>query len=310
MTPALLLASACAGIAAASLGAALYPPPPSLRRRLRPYVQGSRARLGTGVEPSALVVPPWPGSVQVIETVRSWLRGAGELRLRRRLRSCGMWAALGDADRVRRYRLGLVGSAAGGGAAGVGVAVAAGALAAGSWVLAGVGAIGAVSLWRGRIDRAIRRRRRRMRLELATVCQLLAVWVRAGGGVVAAATRLVERGRGEVVTEIAEALRLHHSGLAASTAFRRLAEVTPEPHARRCYRTLAGAEERGTDVAAGLLALASAVRADMRETVRREATRRRAVMLVPIVGVLGPVLVLFVAAPLPWIVLRSIGRLP
>ncbi len=310
MTPALLLASVCAGVAAASLGATLYPPPPTLRRRLRPYLQRSRARLGRGVEASAVAAGRRPGFMPIAETVRGWLGGAGEIRLRRRLRSSGLWPGLGDADRARRYRLGLVGSAVAGGACGTGVAMATGALAAGTWVLAVFGVGGGVSLWRGRIDRATRRRRRRMRLELATVCQLLAVWVRAGGGVVAATTRLVERARGEIVTEIAEALRLHHSGVAASTAFRRLADLTPEPHARRCYQALAGAEERGTDVAAGLLALANAVRADMRETVRREATRRRAAMLVPIVGVLGPVLVLFVVAPLPWIVLRSIGRLP
>lgn len=40
---------------------------------------------------------------------------------------------------------------------------------------------------------------------------------------------------------------------------------------------------------------------------RRRATRRRAAMLLPILGLLGPILILFVAVPLPWIVLRDLG---
>jgi hypothetical protein len=35
---------------------------------------------------------------------------------------------------------------------------------------------------------------------------------------------------------------------------------------------------------------------------RRSATRRRAAMLVPIIGILAPVMLLFVGAPLPQVI--------
>ena len=75
----------------------------------------------------------------------------------------------------------------------------------------------------------------------------------------------------------------------------------------RCYRTLASGHERGAEVAAAMLALSEDVRDDRREALRRAATKGRALMLVPIVGILAPVLLLFVGAPLPWMVLREFG---
>jgi pilus assembly protein TadC len=93
----------------------------------------------------------------------------------------------------------------------------------------------------------------------------------------------------------------------AGAAFRRIADVTPEPHARRCYQVLATADERGSDLAAALLSLSEDIRDDRRDAIRRQATRRRALMLIPIIGILAPILILFVAAPLPWIVLRGFG---
>ena len=141
-----------------------------------------------------------------------------------------------------------------------------------------------------------------MRIEIYTINQLLAMRVRAGGGVVSAVQAVTNRGRGEVVAELSDALRLHRAGWSASDAFRRMAELTPEPSCSRTYRLLAAAEERGADLAGALLDLAEDVRESRRESIRRSATKRRAAMLVPTIAILAPVLILFVAAPLPYLI--------
>ena len=141
-----------------------------------------------------------------------------------------------------------------------------------------------------------------MKIEIYTVNQLLAMRVRAGGGVVQAVRAMVQRGTGEVITELADALRLHRAGWSGPDAFRRIAELTPEPFCSRTYRLLATAEERGADLAASLLALSEDVRETRRESIKRTATKRRAAMLVPTIAILAPVLILFVAAPLPYLI--------
>ncbi len=78
--------------------------------------------------------------------------------------------------------------------------------------------------------------------------------------------------------------------------------MTPEPHCARTYSLLAAADERGADLAKGLLQLSEDVRESRREAIRRNATKRRALMLIPTIAILAPVLLLFVAAPLPQII--------
>jgi Flp pilus assembly protein TadB len=169
-------------------------------------------------------------------------------------------------------------------------------------LLVGLGLVIGATRTRGRVESAIEDRRDLMKVEIYTVNQLLAMRVRAGGGVIQAVRAITERGRGEVVTELAEALRLHRSGWAAPDAFRRVAELTPEPFCSRTYRLLASAEERGADLAGALLSLSEDVRETRRESIKRSATKRRAAMLVPTIAILAPVLILFVAAPLPYLI--------
>ena len=123
-----------------------------------------------------------------------------------------------------------------------------------------------------------RNAQRAMCIEIYTVNQLLAMRVRAGGGVVHAVSRRGSSRRGEVVGELADALRLHRAGWRAGDAFRRIAELTPEPFCGRTYRLLATAEERGADLAPALLDLAEDVRETRREidqAIRDQTTGRR-----------------------------------
>jgi Flp pilus assembly protein TadB len=168
--------------------------------------------------------------------------------------------------------------------------------------LVGLGLVIGVTRTKGRLNRAIENRREQMKIEIYTVNQLLAMRVRAGGGVIQAVKAMTQRGQGEVIAELSEALRLHRAGWSGADAFRRIAELSPEPFCTRTYRTLAMAEERGADLASALLSLSEDVRETRRESIKRTATKRRAAMLVPTIAILAPVLMLFVAAPLPYLI--------
>ena len=156
---------------------------------------------------------------------------------------------------------------------------------------------------RGALERAIEQRRHRMRIEIYTVNQLLALRFRAGGGIVSAVSATCARGRGEVVGELNEAMRMHRAGASISDAFGGIARLTPEPFCARTYSLIAIAEERGVDLADGLLTLSEDVREARRESIKRSATKRRAAMLVPTIAILAPVMLLFVGAPLPQLLL-------
>jgi Flp pilus assembly protein TadB len=159
------------------------------------------------------------------------------------------------------------------------------------------------SRMRGRLQRDIEARRERLRLELYTVNQLLAMHVRTGAGPVQATQRIVDRGAGAVVDELQAVLLAMRNGVAEPTAFRRAAELTPEPSAARTYKLFAAGAERGVDLADGLRALSEDLRDARREELRQSATKRRAAMLVPTIAILAPIMLLFIAAPLPSIVL-------
>ncbi|MDP9336066.1 MAG: type II secretion system F family protein, partial [Actinomycetota bacterium] len=156
---------------------------------------------------------------------------------------------------------------------------------------------------RARLERTIAARAARIRLELYTVNHLLAMQVRTGSGAMQAVQRVVERGRGAVVQELSDVLTWTRSGLGEAEAFRRAAELTPEPSAARTYQLLAAGVERGVDLGGGLLALSSDIRDARREQMHKDAVRRRAAMLVPTIAILAPIMLLFIAAPLPSIVL-------
>ncbi|MEX1287401.1 MAG: type II secretion system F family protein [Acidimicrobiia bacterium] len=306
--PARVLAVAVA--TAAAVGAVAWlviRPLPRLAGRVRPYAPAARAFLG--VTPAQ----PLSGPGIVAPIVAALGRGLSALidatsdeELAARIDQAGLFVDLPAAARVGAHRQGQLRSFVVGLAAGALVGWALG------WALAGIGgaaALGAVfgaTRQRARLDKAIETRRERMRLEVYTVDQLLALRVRAGSGVLAAVGDVVARGQGVVVGELADALAAVRAGTRPADAFARLAATTAEPHCGRTYAALATAEERGSDLAVTLFALADDVRRARRELLRRRAVRRRAAMLVPIIALLAPVMLLFITAPLPRIVLGGL----
>jgi tight adherence protein C len=284
----------------------LVPPPTRLAGRVRPYTSTTR----TGYPKGA--VPQLSGSVwgrlarallaPLASRLGRWLdRGEG-VSTKLRLRQTGLYHGLDDEQALEAYRFRQMAAMAMMLVASLGVAFALRLPVPRAMALSVLGLLIGVTRNRSQIDRAIRNRQEVMRIEIYTVNQLLAMRVRAGGGVIHAVQQVVERGRGEVVSELGEALRLHRAGMKAADSFSRLASLTPEPSCARTFSLLAAAEERGADLAQALLELSEDVREARREALRRSATRRRAAMLVPIIGILAPVMLLFVGAPLPQVI--------
>lgn len=303
-----LLAASGIGIGAAGLAAIAVPPTTRLARRVRPYAAVSRSALGHHDSPAALLPAPvgsgvltrlfGPPVVALLGRAGRTLEQRGDDKLATLLRQAGEIDRSPDEYRVRQLGEALgIGFASG---AAVAVLVRAPAVA----LLAGVaGFVIGLTRSRRRLEREVTDRAARIRLELYTVNQLLAMHVRTGAGPMQAVQRLVDRGRGVVVGELGDALTWIRSGMAEAAAFRRAAEITPEPSATRTYQLLAAGVERGVDLAGGLLALSEDIRDARREQLHKEAVRRRAAMLLPTIGILAPIMLLFIAAPLPSIVL-------
>jgi tight adherence protein C len=310
--PLILLAALCTAVAVAAAASMVVPRTRRLGPRVRPYTIASRTSLGRSADVRG-VADGGPGSairgvfaplVSGMATRLSRLIDqTGDEMLALRIKQAGLFPEVAESDRLAAYRVRQLATVAGWAVAAVTVSLVLSLSTGRGLVMLGLALVVGATRQRGRLDRAIEDRQTRMRIEIYTVNQLLAVRARAGGGVVQAVGQLVSRGRGEVVTELREALRLQRAGMRASDAFHRIAEQTPEPFCARTYALLAVAEDRGVDLAEGLLSLSEDVREARRAAIRRTATKRRAAMLLPTIAILAPVMLIFVAAPLPRLVL-------
>jgi Flp pilus assembly protein TadB len=309
---ALAMGCLAGGAAAAGTAAVLAPPTRRLAPRVRPYTVLTHTKLGGAPDLSTLVRSAPGGSFEtvrrlfappfeaVVARIGRTLERRTDSSLALSLRHAGYLDVTPDEYRSRVATRVL---AFGGLGAVLGVLVVHSTITA--LGLTVCGAVFGASRVRGRLDRAIQDRRERTRLELYTVNQLLAMHVRTGAGPVQATQRIVDRGAGAVVDELHAVLRALRNGVAEPDAFRRAAELTPEPSAARTYKLFAAGAERGVDLADGLRSLSEDLRDARREEIRKTATKRRAAMLVPTIAVLAPVMLLFIAAPLPSIVFGS-----
>lgn len=296
------LAPLLTAAAAAMVVASITPPPRRLHDRVYPYLSPTLVALARPASTGTLQSVFGPMIRDLADLAGRVLDRAGPAVTLNRLRQAGWFRGLAEQEMVVAYRLVQLRTLAISVFLAVAVGQALGASATLRLALVVLAAVVGATRTRGKLDRAVAERRELMKIEIYTVNQLLAMRVRAGGGVIQAVMGVVERGSGGVIAELEEALRLHRAGWHASDAFRRIAELTPESFCARTYRLLASAEERGADLAGALLSLSEDVREARRESVKRLATKRRAAMLAPTVGILAPVLILFVAAPLPFLI--------
>jgi tight adherence protein C len=303
-----LLAACAVGVSCAALASVVVRPLPRLAARVRPYTIVTRANLGRSADVLAVASPSsapggsvvgrlfGPPLFALVHLVGRRIESRDDDQLRRKLRQGGL-----DATSPDEFRTGQVTRAAlfGGVALAVGLLVATPAIA---FVMAIMGLVAGGLRSRSRLDHAVEVRNERIRLELYTVNQLLALHVRTGAGPVQAVQRLVDRGHGAVIEDLGDVLDSIRTGVSEPEAFHHAADVTAEPAAARTYKLFATGAERGVDLAGALLDLSQDIRDSRRVELRRTATKRRAAMLIPTIAILAPTMLLFIAAPIPSIV--------
>lgn len=301
-----------AAVAAAGLVGLVVRPTRRLAPLVQPYAQLARSRLGRSADMSALVSLDTPATT--IGRVLGPLMRSGANRLSNLVDACGeedlgrrlRQAGFTDID-AQHYRMRQLAWSIGGAATGVALGLVQPGLprAGGVLALGGAGLFYGAVRWRSRVAKAIEARRERMRVDLYTVAQLLAIMIRTGYGPVGAIREVVSRGRGPVIEELDEALRWVAGGRPESEALERLALDTPEPLAARLYRVLATGIQAGGDLAQSLRAVADDLRSERREEVDRKATVRQLRMMLTTVVFMAPVVFVFLVPPLRSIVFGS-----
>jgi tight adherence protein C len=285
----------------------------SLAGRVRPYTTVARVRLtrSADVRGMAHYRPAFDDATlrrlfgpiidRVISSFGRLVATSNTERLALRLRQAGLYPDLPEADRVQEFRVRSLSRSVGWATLfGVLGLMTSGPL---SMVMfAGLGFVYGVFNARARIDKAVTAKSERLRGELYTINQLIAMRTRVGGGVVDAIRHVVIRGNGVLIDELAEVLRLHENGIPLTAALNRASDLTPEPEAARTYGVLATAQDRGADLGEALLDLSKDLRAARREDLQRDASKRRLMMVIPIVVILAPIVLLFIAGPIPQII--------
>jgi tight adherence protein C len=305
MDPRVISASLAAAVAAWCLARAVVRQPKPLAVRVQPYTAGVRSRLGTTV-PETAVSSSTPGRSAIALVFGPFVRqlADGLARLvdasastsaELRLRQAGLDMT------VEQYRTRQLAYTVGALAAGAFMGLLVGRSTGTVILLAVAAGLWGATRWRARVERLIAQRCDRMRSELYTVCQLLAIYLRTGDTPAGAVDRLVRRADGEVIGELADAGTQVRTGSTAHDVFEQLTTTTPEPSAARLYRLMASTWTAGGDADA-LLALAEDLRAARREDLNRIMAKRQTAMALPLVMVIGPILILFVAAAIPHVV--------
>ncbi|MGQ0825030.1 MAG: type II secretion system F family protein [Actinomycetota bacterium] len=303
-----VVAALAVGTAVAAAATIVVPPTTRLARRVRPYTIVARAALGHAPD---LLAPSAPATSahavgrlfgpplrSIVDALGRAVERRGDEQVARLLRQAGFAHLTPDGFRIRQLGAGALVAFMGGVSA---ATIARSPLAA--LLAAGAGFTWGAVRERRRVERAVRGRAVRIRQELYTVNHLLAMHVRTGAGPIQAVQRVVDRGRGVVAEELAAVLASTRHGVGEADAFRSAAELTPEPSAARTYRLLAAGSERGADLGSALLSMSQDIRDARRDQLHKDAVRRRAAMLVPTIAILAPIMLLFVAAPMPSIVL-------
>lgn len=314
MTLQVVCAALGAALAAAGIVGMVVRPTRRLGPLVQPYAQLARSRLGRSADMSALVGIDTPATAigRVLgplvrsgaERLSTLVDACSEEELGRRLKQAGFT----DVD-AQHYRMRQLAWSVGGALTGVALGLVQPGMprAAGVLCLGGAGLFYGAVRWRSRVARAIEARRERMRVDLYTVAQLLAVMIRTGYGPVGAIREVVQRGRGPVIEELDEALNWVEGGRPESEALEQLALETAEPLAARLYRVIAAGIQAGGDLAQSLRAVADDLRSERREEVDRKATVRQLRMMLATVVFMAPVVFVFMVPPLRSIVFGSSG---
>lgn len=147
------------------------------------------------------------------------------------------------------------------------------------------------------LSRAIARRGRAIDEQLPTVAELLAFAVGAGESPSAALDRIARTVRGDLAVEVSRAVAELRTGIGLEPALRGLADRCGTASVARFVDGMLVATERGTPLADVLRAQAADARAASRRALLERAGRRDALMLVPVVFLVLPIVVVVALFP-------------
>ena len=167
-------------------------------------------------------------------------------------------------------------------------------------------AAGGVMMCDRRLTRAVDRRRERIVAEFATFVDLVCLAVTAGESL-RGALELVAGGSGALATEVRASLQEARAGRpiaeALETRARRLAVAPLE----RFVEAVVIAQERGMPLADSLRAMAFDVRESEKRSVIEAGGRKQISMLMPVVGLILPVAIVFAFYP-GLVAIRTLAR--
>jgi len=145
--------------------------------------------------------------------------------------------------------------------------------------------------------RAARERQRRLRLELPTILEFLALSLTAGESLFDAIRRVARAGSGGLSSELAGVVAASNAGEPLVAALRGMAEPLGIAPIDRVVQQLVIALDRGTPVAEVLHAQAQDARDDAKRSLIEAAGRKEVAMLIPLVFLILPVTVAFAIFP-------------
>lgn len=289
-------------VVALAVGVAVYAASRPWRRlgpRVNVYTVATRSRLGQPVQMLALTAPPssaggvlagvfGPIVGAVAGRLTALLGHRDEAAVARALEQAGIHDVTPRSFAYQQLAytvIGLVGGALFGLLSGTRMAV----------VMALAG--GSLGLLRKRQELGNRTEKRctRMRAELLSVCNLLAIHTRVTPQLQQVLEIVTTQASGEVIGELRRVRANIDSGTPPEVALSQMATFTPEPAAGSLYRALSLAITTGGDLTDTLISLASNIRDQQRDERRAAATRRTllinmsnaSLLVLPLIVLLG-----------------------
>jgi tight adherence protein C len=157
-------------------------------------------------------------------------------------------------------------------------------------------AIGIVARDRS-LTRAVEARRDRAQSEFPTVVDMVCLAVTAGESLRGALELVATAGSGPLASELRMALRISRGGVPLTEALQGRAAQFGLPAFDRFVSAVIAAQERGLPLADALRAMAFDTRESEKRDVIEAAGRKQVSMLVPVVGLILPVAVVFAFYP-------------
>lgn len=147
------------------------------------------------------------------------------------------------------------------------------------------------------LDRVVHRRKEQMLAEFPTVVDLICLAVTAGESLRGALEAVSNSAAGPLARELRSLLRDARAGKALSPALEACAHRLQLPPFARFVEAVVTAQERGIPLADSLRAMAHDVREQHKHNLIETAGKKQVAMLIPVVGLILPVAVVFAFYP-------------